>query len=43
MDCDQTVTGLTGKLMAFTEELKLWRREMEEICFWKMKTLDFLT
>jgi hypothetical protein len=28
--CDQAVTGLTGKLMAFTEELKLWKRKMED-------------
>jgi hypothetical protein len=30
MGCDQAVTGLTGKLMAFIEELKLWKREMED-------------
>jgi hypothetical protein len=30
MGCDQAVTGLTGKLMAFIEELKLWKREMQD-------------
>jgi hypothetical protein len=38
MVCDQAVTEQTGKLMAFTAELKLWKREMEE-----NKTASFST
>jgi hypothetical protein len=41
MGCDQAVTGLTGKLMAFIEELKSWKREMEDKIA-PSSTLNFL-
>jgi hypothetical protein len=42
MGCDQAVTGLTGKLRAFIEELKLWKRKMEEYKIASSSTLNLL-